>query len=119
MKFDECYLDHLDEKTLNDKWLDAYIEYDKNQMVGKLSIRMAIVLGIMTCLLIVAHALLLAINGNIPSEVILVTLGITSISAVVVTPGLKQRQLDDHIQRINCALEKVKDGADTHEEKQP
>ena len=116
MKFNEHYLCHLDEKTLKDKRLDAYIEYDKHQKVATLSFVMAIMLGFVTCILFVAHALLLAIDGAIPSVVVFVTLGILSFASVVVTPALKQRQLENHIERINCALASKKGRADARED---
>lgn len=116
MKYDPEYLDHLEESTLKEKWLDAHIEYDKHQGLAAWSVGLSILLGILTGILIVAHVWLLVIDGTIPSLATFVTLGILSFAAVVVTPSLKQRQLGNHIEDINCALEKAKGGADTHEE---
>ena len=104
MTYDENYLRNLTEKKLKALWLDAHIEYDKRKMVATLSFVMAVMLGFLTCILIVAHVWLLVTNGTIPSLVTFVTLGLLSFASVVVIPSLKQRQLEDHIQRINCAL---------------
>lgn len=116
MKYDPEYLDHLDETTLKEKRLDAHIEYDKHQRLAGWSFGVARVLLFATIILAVVHAVYLWVDGAIPSELVFVTLGAGSIAVVSFTPSLKQKQLEDHIERINCALESATVDGDFRDE---